>query len=54
MNKKSKYHGIENPRYAREMHELRSSNAAGIHQDKRDRRCRTRGASKSRAICDYK
>jgi hypothetical protein len=49
-----KHKGIENPRYAREMHELRSSNAAGTHLDKRTRRIRTRQASTRKAIADYR
>lgn len=42
MKKNSKYKGTENPRYAREIAELRRSNAAGIHLDKRTKRNRTR------------
>jgi hypothetical protein len=52
--KKVKHKGIANPRYAREMHELRSSNAAGTHLDKRTRRVRTRQASTRKAIADYR
>lgn len=29
--KKEKYKGVANPRYAHEMHELRSSGASGEH-----------------------
>ena len=34
--------------------ELRRSNAAGKHQDKRDKRARTRGAAKQRALRDWR
>lgn len=52
-NKPEKYRGVANPRYAREMHELRSSGAAGTHQDKRTRRSRTRAAAVRKAIRDH-
>ena len=42
--------GVANPRYAREMHGLRSSNAAGAHQDRRTRRARSRGSALRMAI----
>lgn len=42
--------GVANPRYAREMHGLRSSNAAGTHQDRRTRRARSRGSALRMAI----
>ena len=42
MEKDRKYKGIENPKYAREIAELRRSNASGIHLDKRFKRNRTR------------
>lgn len=42
--------GISNPKYAREMHELRSSNASGTHKDKRTKRVRTRSTSRKAAI----
>lgn len=51
--KAPKHRGIANPRYAREMHELRSSNAAGTHLDKRTRRSRTRSAAVRKAIRDH-
>jgi hypothetical protein len=38
------------PQYARDIHGLRSSNAAGTHADGRERRARTRGAAKARAV----
>lgn len=50
--KTPKHRGIANPRYAREMHELRSSSAAGIHADKRTKRLRTRADAKRAAIRD--
>lgn len=39
-----------NPRYAREMAELRRSNAAGKHADRRARRRRTRSSARAAAI----
>lgn len=39
-----------NPAYAEGMRQLRRSNAAGIHADKRTRRRRTRSAQRSAAI----
>lgn len=42
--------GIANKKYAREIHELRRSNASGVHKDKRTKRVRTRGSSKKAAI----
>lgn len=42
MEKDRKYRGIANPKYAREIHELRRSGAAGTHLDKRTKRNRTR------------
>lgn len=50
---KNKHHGIENHRYAVEMHEVRSSGKAGTHKDKRFKRARTRAASKEKAIRDF-
>ena len=52
MNKDSKYKGIENPKYAREIAELRRSNASGIHADKREKRIRTRQAKLDKAITE--
>lgn len=37
----------------RAVQELRRSGAAGKHRDKRDKRARTRGASKARAMRDF-
>lgn len=44
------YAAIARPEYARDMHGLRSSNAATTHGDGRTRRARTRAASKRRDI----
>lgn len=49
---KGKHRGIENPKYAREIAELRRSNASGVHEDKRTKRARTRSASEQKAIKD--
>lgn len=49
-NDSSRYRPHANPQLARDMAELRRSNAAGTHADKRTRRRRTRGADKSAAI----
>ncbi len=46
--------GIENPKYAREMAELRRSNAAGIHGDRRTKRNRDRSSERRNAINDAK
>lgn len=50
MKKDSKYRGIENPKYAREIAELRRSGASGIHLDKRTKRNRTRQSQLRTAI----
>ena len=50
--KTPKYRGIENKQYARDIHGLRSSGAAGVMQDERDRRARTRSASLRRDLKD--
>jgi hypothetical protein len=50
MEKNRKYKGIENPRYAREIAELRRSNASGIHLDKRTKRARTRQSQLIKAM----
>lgn len=52
-DKMKKHRGIANPKYAREIHELRRSGAAGQHLDKRTKRQRTRQSSEFRAIQDY-
>lgn len=54
MPKPIKHKGIENPKYAREIAELRRSNAAGTHEDKRTKRSRTRAAAESKAIIESK
>jgi hypothetical protein len=54
MPKSEKHKGIENPKYAREIAELRRSNAAGTHEDKRTKRTRTRSSSEAKAIKDSK
>jgi hypothetical protein len=46
-------HSIENKSYIKAMREIRRSNAAGLHADKRTRRARTRSASLTRAMRDY-
>lgn len=46
-------HSFENKKYIEAMRELRRSNAAGTHADKRTRRARTRSASLNRALRDY-
>lgn len=54
MDKPNRHRPIANPEYARAMAELRRSNASGTHADKRTRRQRTRSASKSFALRDWK
>lgn len=46
MAKQKKFKGTENPGYARDMAELRRSNAAGTHADGRTKRERTRTDAK--------
>jgi hypothetical protein len=43
-----------NPEYAKAMAELRRSGAAGIHQDKREKRVRTRKAKLDKALREEK
>jgi hypothetical protein len=43
---------VANPAYAQAMAELRRSNAAGTHADRRTRRARTRADAKRRALQD--
>lgn len=50
MKKKEKFKGVANPEYHKAMVELRRSNAAGKHLDRRTKRERTRAASKTAAI----
>lgn len=52
MDNKKPYKGIKNPKYAREIAELRRSNAAGEHEDKRTKRARTRSNAERKAIRD--
>lgn len=54
MKKEAKRKGIENPKYAREMAELRRSGAAGVHEDKRTRRARSRSDAERKAIDNFK
>lgn len=54
MNKKPKHKGIQNPKYAREIAELRRSGAAGVHEDKRTKRARARLDAERKAISDSK
>jgi len=54
MNKDKKHKGIANPKYAREMAELRRSGAAGIHLDKRWKRNRTRQSQLRNALDEQK
>lgn len=49
---KTRHTPTANPRYAREMGELRRSNASGTHVDRRTKRNRSRAAQRSRAIRD--
>jgi hypothetical protein len=46
----SKHKGNENKPYIEAMREIRRSNKAGIHQDKRDKRARTRKAKLDKAL----
>lgn len=48
-----KFRGTENPEYIQAMREKRRSNAAGLHQDKRFKRRRTRSTQRKTAIKDY-
>ncbi|WP_162802066.1 hypothetical protein [Ornithinimicrobium murale] len=50
--KARKHRGIANPGYAQGMAELRRSNAAGTHGDRRTKRARDRGARRRLAISD--
>lgn len=50
--KASKFKPTANPALAAGMAELRRSNAAGVHEDKRTRRARTRGASLRKDLKD--
>jgi hypothetical protein len=48
----AKFKPTANPAYAEGMAEIRRSNAAGTHEDKRTRRARTRAASLRRDLKD--
>lgn len=50
MPKQKKHKNIANPEMAKAMRDLRTSNAAGTHLDKRTKRIRTRQASKQKNI----
>jgi hypothetical protein len=45
-----KFRGIANAEYIAGMREIRKSNAAGVHADKRTKRARTRADSFRRAV----
>lgn len=51
---KSRKAGHEPDHMAVTLQALRFSGAAGKHKDKRDKRARTRAASKARAMKDYR
>ncbi len=53
-DKQPKHQPVANPEYARAIAELRRSNAAGTHADKRARRARTRAAQLDRARRDWR
>jgi hypothetical protein len=50
--KAPKHINIANAAYIQGMREIRSSNAAGTHADRRERRARTRSASLRRDLRD--
>ena len=50
MPKKPKHKNNANPEMAKAMRDKRSSNAAGTHQDKREKRARTRGAKLKKSL----
>jgi hypothetical protein len=52
MTKKA-YRKTANPEYIQAMREIRRSNAAGTHQDTRDRRARTRQGALKVALKEY-
>lgn len=49
-NKPEKFKATANPAYAEGMRQIRQSNKAGLHQDGREKRARTRLAAKNKAI----
>ena len=52
MSTNDKHKPAANPEMHRAMMGKRTSNAAGTHRDRRDRRARTRAARKRRALRD--
>jgi len=48
----AKFTPTANPAYAKGIAEIRRSNAAGTHEDRRTRRARTRADAKRRAMGD--
>lgn len=53
MGKTRKYQPHANPVLAEAMRELRRSNAAGTHADRRTRRNRSRSAQRTNSIKEY-
>ena len=53
-DKPKQFRPTANPAYAEGMREIRRSNKAGIHLDKRTRRKRTRQSANDNAIIDSK
>jgi len=49
-----KHKGNENKPYIEAMREIRRSNKAGTHQDRRTKRCRTRSAKLMKAVEESK
>jgi len=50
----NKHKGNENKPYIEAMREIRRSNKAGTHEDRRTKRCRTRSAKLKKAIEESK
>jgi hypothetical protein len=50
----NKHKGNENKPYIEAMREIRRSNKAGVHADRRTKRCRTRSAKLMKAIEESK
>lgn len=48
-----KHRKTENKAYIEGMRQIRRSNAAGTHEDKRTKRARTRSAAKRKAIGSF-
>lgn len=51
-NRHARIRGTANPEYARAIADIRKSNAAGVHRDRRERRARTREAQIRKALKD--